>query len=133
MGTDSRNSQPTIFLVDDDDDARKALRRFLTSHGFQTESFPSAKAFLQRLPIEGVGCLILDLQMPEMSGMELQEKLARADISIPIVFLSGHGDISTSVKAIKRGAVDFLPKLAEEDDLLDAVRRGIQRSRDIRS
>lgn len=120
----------TVFLVDDDVDARTGLQRLLTSYGYQTEGFGSAKAFLDRLPISGEGCLILDHQMPEMTGMELLDKLAGTDFMIPIVFLTAHGDIPTSVKAIKRGAEDFLPKLAEEDELIDAIERSLHRSRE---
>jgi FixJ family two-component response regulator len=121
----------TVFIVDDDDQARKGVQRLLDSYCYKTETFSSAKAFLKRLPVDGVCCLLLDLQMPEMSGMELQEELASAGTTIPIVFLTGHGDIPTSVRAIKQGAEDFLPKLAEEKDLLDAVQRAVQRSRDL--
>lgn len=124
-------TQATIFIVDDDADARLGLQRLLTSCGYRTEVFPSARAFLERLPIEGDGCLILDHQMPEMTGMDLLEELAGTECKIPIVFLTAHGDIPTSVKAIKWGAEDFLPKLADEEALLDAVERAVQRSRDV--
>ena len=130
MAIDSQNQLATIFIVDDDDDARTALQRFLRSCGYQTEAFSSARAFLERLPIEGVSCLILDLQMPEMSGMALQEELTRTEYQIPIVFLTGHGDFPLSVTAIKRGAEDFLSKLADEEELLNAVERATERSRE---
>ena len=120
-----------IFLVDDDAGARTGLQELLASHGYQTEAFCSAVAFLDRLPIETTGCLVLDLHMPQMSGMELQEELAARGCTIPIVFLTAHGDIPTTVRAVKRGAEDFLPKLAEEEELLDAIQRAVQRSTQI--
>lgn len=118
-----------LFIVDDDDDARAGLERLLASHGYQTEAFNSAKGFLDRLPIDGEACLILDHHMPEMTGMELLDELSRKQFQIPIVFLTAYGDIPTSVKAIKQGAEDFLPKLAEEDELIDAIERSLERSR----
>lgn len=130
MATDDQNSPATVFIVDDDNDARKGLQRFLKSHGYQIESFSSAMEFLGRLPIDEISCLVLDLQMPEMTGLDLQEELAKANVSIPIVFLTGQGDIPATVKAIKRGAEDFLPKLATEEELVDAIERALQRSKD---
>ena len=118
----------TIFVVDDDDGARNGLQELLTSHGYRTEAFASAQDFLDRLPIAGVACLVLDLEMPVMTGLELQEELVTRGCEIPIVFLTAHGDIPKTVTAVKRGAEDFLPKLVEEEELLAALRRALQRS-----
>lgn len=117
-----------IHIVDDDDGARGGLEELLNSHDFTTKSYSSAEAFLSQLPIETPGCLLLDIHMPGISGMELQEILVERGCRLPIVFLTGHGDVPTSVRAIKRGAEDFLCKLADECDVLDAIERSVQRS-----
>ncbi|TWT76792.1 Response regulator protein TodT [Planctomycetes bacterium CA13] len=132
MIKETQNKAATIFIVDDDDGARKGVQRLLDSYGYRTETFSSAKAFLDRSPIDAEGCLVLDHHMPEMTGMELLDELTGIDCKIPIVFLTAHGDIPTSVKAIKRGAEDFLSKLAEEKELIDAIERSLQRSRKTR-
>ncbi len=131
MSSSKSISTATIFVVDDDDDARVGVERLLKSYGYQTEMFSSAKSFLDRLPIEGEGCLLLDHQMPEMTGMELLDRLAGTDCTLPIVFLTAFGDIPTSVKAIKRGAEDFLPKLSDESELIDAIERSLNRSHEL--
>lgn len=118
----------TVFIVDDEEIARTSLQRFLKSCGYQTESFVSAADFLARPVNEGIACLILDLQMPNMSGIELQQELVQSGYDIPIVFLTAQGDIPTTVKAMKHGAEDFLPKMADEKELLDAVERALHRS-----
>lgn len=131
MNSSKLISTETIYIVDDDDDARIGTQRLLKSYGYQTETFSSAKSFLDRLPIEGEGCLILDHQMPEMTGMELLDRLSDTDCTLPIVFLTAFGDIPTSVKAIKRGAEDFLPKLSDESELIDAIERSLNRSHEL--
>lgn len=118
-----------VFIVDDEENVRVSLQRFLTSYGYQTKAFASATEFLKHPPLDGVGCMILDLQMPNMSGIELQQKLANSGISLPIVFLTAQGDIPTSVKAMKLGAEDFLPKMPDTNELLEAVERALNRSK----
>ena len=120
-------SAPTIFVIDDDASVRKSLSRLLDSVGFSTESFASADEFLKRERFEGIGCIVLDVRMPGLSGMDLQDELNKADYSMPIIFITGHGDIPMSVQAMKKGAVDFLPKPFDEDQLLDALRKAIER------
>ncbi len=117
----------TIFVIDDDASVRKSLSRLLDSVGFSTESFASADEFLKRERFEGIGCIVLDVRMPGLSGMDLQDELNKADYSMPIIFITGHGDIPMSVQAMKKGAVDFLPKPFDEDQLLDALRKAIEK------
>src|SRR5438105_5942593 len=118
---------PCVFVVDDDLSLRKALGRLLKSAGFQVEALPSAEEFLRRPAPDGPGCVILDVRMPGLSGLDLQRALAERQISLPIVFITGHGDIPTSVRAMKAGAVDFLPKPFHDEDLLAAVRQALRR------
>jgi len=115
----------TVFIVDDDASVRKSMARLLRSEGIETESFESAPAYLEREDYDGVGCVLLDINMPEMSGVELQARLADRGRALPIVFLTGHGDVAISVMAMKRGALDFLVKPADEADLIRAVRRAL--------
>jgi len=112
----------TIFVVDDDPLVRKGVQRLLKSAGYFTEVFPSAKEFLESdYSSEGPTCLILDVKMPGLSGFDLQEELSAARYAMPIIFITGHGDIPSSVKAMKKGAVDFLSKPFEDQDLFDAI------------
>jgi FixJ family two-component response regulator len=97
--------------------------------GFQVETFPSAEQFLERAHYDGVGCIVLDVRMPGLSGMDLQEELSKAEYSMPIIFITGHGDIPMSVEAMKKGAVDFLPKPFDDEELLQAVRAAIEKDR----
>jgi len=120
-------SNPTVFVVDDDASVRKSLARLMRSVGLNVEMFASAQEFLRRKRFEGPGCLVLDVRMPGLSGLDLQEALTAADTSIPIVFITGHGDIPMSVQAMKAGAVDFLPKPFKDQDLLDAIHQAIDR------
>lgn len=117
----------TVFVIDDDPQVLKAITRVLASDGWATRSFRSAKDFLNELADDTPGCLVLDLLMPEMTGLDLQLELARIGQARPIVFLSGEGDVPTSVRAMKCGAVDFLTKPVESRTLLDAVRRAMER------
>ncbi len=121
--------KPTIFVVDDDASVRKSLSRLLDSLGFAAETFASADEFLKRERYEGIGCIILDVRMPGLSGMDLQEELCKADYTLPIIFITGHGDIPMSVKAMKKGAVDFLPKPFDVQELKDALNRAIATDR----
>src|SRR5512139_1930445 len=122
-----RETGPTIFVVDDDAAVRRSLTRLLRSVGWNTEAFASADDLLGRAPITGPGCLLLDVQMPGMNGLELHERMAEAGISLPVVFLTGRGDIPMSVHAMKQGAVDFLVKPVEEDVLFQALDQAIKR------
>jgi FixJ family two-component response regulator len=116
---------PVIFVVDDDPSVRKSLTRVMTSAGYAVEAFASARDFLAREPVVGPCCVVLDVRMPGLTGLDLQETLARAGHRMPIVFITGHGDISMSVKAMKDGAVDFLTKPFDVENLLDAVQRAV--------
>jgi len=120
------SATPTIFLVDDDPSVLKALSRVLREDGFSVETFDSAEAFLARPDRKAEGCLVLDVTMPGLDGLELQRRLAAAGESLPIVFISGHGDIPMSVRAIKAGATDFLTKPVEAKALVAAVRAAIE-------
>ena len=116
---------PVIFIVDDDPSVRKSLTRVMTSAGYAVETFSSARDFLDRAPVAGPGCLILDVRMPGLSGLDLQEALLGKGHRIPIVFITGHGDISMSVKAMKGGASDFLTKPFDVEQLLVAIDRAV--------
>jgi FixJ family two-component response regulator len=118
----------TVFLVDDEPGMLKALTRLLEAEGFAVRAFTSAKTFLESYHAEVLGCVVLDVAMPELDGLELQQRLARSGVLLPIVFLTGHGDIPTSVRAIKAGALDFLTKPVKDVDLLRAVRAALQRA-----
>ncbi len=118
-----------VFLVDDDPSVRKALARLLRADGFQVETFASAEEFLAYERPDAPGCLVLDLHMPGLNGLQLQRRLQQARADLPIIFITGHGDIPTSVEAMKAGAADFLPKPFENAHLLEAVRQAIARDR----
>ncbi len=123
-----------VFVVDDDPGVRKSLLRLLKSAGYQAESFASADEFLvcwEQDPRPG--CVLLDLQMPGLDGLQLQDRLQTAAQGIPIIFITGHGDIPSSVKAMKAGAVDFFPKPFKAEDLLEAVQEALQRDRHARA
>jgi FixJ family two-component response regulator len=119
--------KPTVFVIDDDASMRRGLSYLLQSAGYTVEIYSSAEQFLTREHFEGVGCIVLDVQMPGLSGMDLQDELNKADYSMPIVFITGHGDIPTSVRAMKKGAVDFLMKPFDDKELLQAVEKAIER------
>lgn len=121
---------PTVFVVDDDASVRRSLARLLKSAGYQVEMFPSALEFLASdRHHHSAACLVLDLRLPGLTGMDLQARLAELRSLLAIVFITGHGDIPTSVRAMKDGAVDFLPKPFDDTQLLDAVARAIERTR----
>jgi len=117
----------TIFIVDDDPSVRKSLLRLIRSSGWQGEAFTSAKEFLARAAFSRTGCVILDVRMPGMTGPELRDLMAAQDISLPVIFLTGHGDIPTGVEAMKKGAVDFLQKPVNDEVLLQAIRHAVER------
>lgn len=118
---------PVVFVVDDDASVQRGLKRLLRSAGFTAETFASAPDFLERHDRNVPGCVILDLAMPGFDGLQMQKALTDQGSVLPIIFLTGHGDIATSVRAMKGGAVDFLTKPVTDDDLLSAVRMAIQR------
>jgi FixJ family two-component response regulator len=121
---------PTVFVIDDDPSVRVALKRLVESVGLNCETFDSPDTYL-RAPQERVpGCLVLDVRMPGMSGLDLQTQLARQGYCLPIIFLTAHGDVRTSVRAMKAGAVEFLTKPFHEQELLDAIQHAIERDRE---
>jgi two-component system response regulator FixJ len=119
---------PIVFVLDDDPSVRKSLGRLLKSAGYLAETFASAVEFLRRGECTGPGCLVLDLQMPGLNGLELQHALAGTAHALPIIFISGHSDIPSSVRAMKNGAMDFLPKPFKAQDLLGVIREALERS-----
>ena len=119
-------SVKTIFVVDDNASLRKALSRLFRSVDYTVETFATAQAFLDRKPVEHPACVVLDVRMPRMSGLDLQAELASAGSDLPIIFITGHGDIDMAVRAMKDGAVDFLPKPFDDQDLLDSVERALE-------
>ena len=120
---------PVVFVVDDDPSVRSSLKFLISTVGLQVESFDSADTFLHRKPPDAPSCLVLDVRLPGLSGLDLQRELAARDIRIPIVFVTGHGDIPMSVRAMKAGAVEFLTKPFHDQDLLDAIRIALERDR----
>jgi FixJ family two-component response regulator len=124
----STQDTPTVFIVDDDKDVRESLQELLESVGLQSKSFGSAQEFLSSLRSDGPSCLILDVRLPGISGLDLQHELKRGKVSIPIIFLTAHADVPMSVKAMKSGAT----KPFRQQDLLDAVQRSLTRDRIVR-
>jgi len=118
---------PTVYVVDDDPSHLASVGRLLRASGLQVQAFASAAEFLERRPADARGCVVADLQMPGMNGIELQEALAKSENPLPVVFLSGHGDIPTSVEAMRHGAEDFLTKQAPREELLAAIQRALVR------
>ena len=125
--TDNRPPAPTVFVVDDDVSFLAAVSRLLRATGHPVKTFPSASDFLKNLPAAGPGCVVADLQMPGLSGLDLQAAMARSNNPLPVLFLTGHGDIPTSVHAMRQGAEDFLTKRAPKEELLNAVKRALAR------
>src|SRR5437588_6441280 len=120
---------PTVFIVEDDPEFREALKGLFRSVGMRAQVFGSAGELLQSKVPDGPSCLVLDIRLPGQSGLDLQSELAKIDIHIPIIFMTGHGDIPMSVKAMKAGAIDFLTKPFRDQDMLDAVGAAIDRDR----
>jgi two-component system, LuxR family, response regulator FixJ len=116
----------TVFVVDDDEGVRSSLGLLLESVGYHCALFASAREFLERYRPDQAGCLLLDIRMPDMSGIELQEHLAARGVFLPVIFITGHGDVPMAVQAMKNGAFDFLQKPFRDQELLDRVSRGIQ-------
>ena len=124
----SHGSIPIVFVVDDDVSVRESLEILIRHEGLEVETFQSAREFLARPRCEVPCCLILDVSLPDLSGLELQERIAAERSAMPIVFLTGYGDIPMTVKAMKRGALEFLTKPFDADVLLDAIRKALRRS-----
>jgi FixJ family two-component response regulator len=122
-----------VFVIDDDESIRESLKSLLRSVGLSVVTFASAQEFLQSERPDVAACLILDVRMPGQSGLDLQRDLAEANIHIPIIFITGHGDIPMSVRAMKAGAVEFLTKPFRDQDLLDAIQQALERDRRARS
>jgi len=120
---------PTVFVIDDDDLVRKSIQGMLKSVGLRSETFGTPQEFLRNKHTDGPSCLILDVRLPGVSGLDFQRDLADAGIRIPIIFITGHGDIPMSVKAMKSGAVEFLTKPFRDQDLLDAINQALDRDR----
>jgi RNA polymerase sigma factor (sigma-70 family) len=125
-------SSSLVYVVDDDESVLRAMSRLIRSAGLETETFPSAYAFLASAPPDRPACLVLDVRMPGLGGLDLQESLRRANRDIPIVFVAGQSDVPMSVRAMKGGAVDFLEKPLMDGELLEAVERALVRARDAR-
>jgi FixJ family two-component response regulator len=123
------SSDPTVFLIDDDANVRASIQGLLKSVDLRSESFGTAEEFLRNGEPDGLSCLVLDVSLPGVSGLELQRKLADAGVRIPIIFITGHGDIPMTVKAIKSGAVEFLTKPFDDQDLLNAIQQAFDRDR----
>jgi len=120
---------PTVFVVDDDPLVRKAIQGMLKSVGLHSETFGTPQEFLRSKRVEGPSCLVLDVRLPGVSGLDFQRELTNAGVRIPIIFITGHGDIPMSVRAMKSGAVEFLTKPFRDQDLLDAIYQALDRDR----
>ncbi len=126
-------SDPSVFIIDDDPSARRGLTRLVRAAGMNAESFASAGEFLASAKLDGPGCIVLDVRMPGMTGPELQEELGRSDYCMPIIFISAHGDVPTAAESMKRGAVNFLTKPVDGDDLQEAIHEALARDAENRA
>ncbi|MGA1842547.1 MAG: response regulator transcription factor [bacterium] len=120
---------PTVYILDDDSSVLISMKRLIESADFHVETFSSAAEFLEHKPRRNPSCLVLDVHLPDINGLNLQDELFKRNISMPIIFITGYGDIPMSVKAIKKGAVDFLPKPFEDKEILSAIEQAIFKSR----
>jgi len=125
-------AEPTIFVIDDDPSVRQSLESLIKSVGWRVRTYGSAQEFLGSGHLEAPGCIVLDVRLPGLSGLDLQQALLRAKSHLPVIFITGHGDIPMSVQAMKAGAVEFLPKPFREQDLLDALKLALDRDRTTR-
>jgi FixJ family two-component response regulator len=123
---------PIVFVVDDEPTVCASIKRLVRSVGIEAQTYSSAQEFLRGKRPDVPGCLVLDVRLPDLSGLDLQQELAKANITLPIIFVTGHGDIPMSVRAMKAGAVEFLTKPFREQDLLEAIQQGIRQHRAIR-
>jgi FixJ family two-component response regulator len=126
------HAEPTVIIVDDDAQMRESLRNLIRSVGLRVELFASAREFVQGQHPDAPSCLVLDVRMPGLSGLDLQRQASEAGLEIPIIFITGHGDIPMTVRAMKAGAVEFLTKPFRDQDLLDAIQQALERSRKAR-
>lgn len=126
---EASETPPVVFIIDDDSSVRESLTELFTSVGLQVAAFGSPAQFLHDRTLDAPGCLVLDVRLPGASGLDFQADLARADIQLPIIFITGHGDIPMTVRAMKAGAVEFLTKPIRDQDLLDAVQRALDLDR----
>jgi FixJ family two-component response regulator len=124
-----KETEAVVFVVDDDSSVREAITSLVKSVGMRVENFETAQDFLQRKHLDAPGCVVLDVRLPGMSGLDLQRELAEHDIKFPIIFITGHGDIPMSVRAMKAGALEFLTKPFRDQDLLDAIQQALERDR----
>jgi FixJ family two-component response regulator len=122
--------EATVFIIDDDVRMRAAMQRLLKSVGLHAESFATPQDFFRRKPPDGPSCLVLDVRLPGMSGLDVQRRLIESGFQIPVIFITGHGDIPMTVKAMKSGAVEFLTKPFRDQDLLDAIQLALERGND---
>jgi FixJ family two-component response regulator len=127
-----KEKPPTVFVVDDDEAVRTSLRLLLKSVGLQVETFASAQEFLDQFDPDRAGCLVLDIRMPGMSGLELQQQLNERHSIMPIVFITGHGDVPMAVEAMQAGAVDFIQKPFRDQDLIDRINRALEKDKAMR-
>jgi len=118
---------PTVFIIDDDRSMRQAIQDLVESVGLRAEAFATGQDFLRKQPTGGPSCLVLDVRLPQMSGLDFQRQLAETGVQIPIIFITAHGDIPMSVRALKSGAVEFLTKPFRDQDLLDAIQQALER------
>ena len=125
-------TDPIVIIIDDDPSFRRSTERLIRSAGFNVQAFGAATEFLRGRRPDAPACLVLDVRLPILSGLDLQRELARAGVEIPIIFITGHGDIPMSVQAMKAGAIEFLTKPFREQDLLDAIQQAIKRDRTAR-
>jgi FixJ family two-component response regulator len=124
--------RPTVYVIDDDVSVRDAIEGVVKSVGLRAETFASTQAFLNRIPSDGPNCLILDVRLPGLSGLDFQQQLTQAKTNIPIIFVTGYGDIPMTVRAMKAGAIEFLTKPFRDQDLLDAIQRALEADRTAR-
>ncbi|MDD4857018.1 MAG: response regulator transcription factor [Candidatus Krumholzibacteria bacterium] len=122
-------NEPVVFIVDDDPDVRSLITRLIQSVGLPVEAFASSQEFLSRAKPEEPACIVLDIRLPGLSGLDLQERLVQSGIDVPVIFITGFGSVPQSVRAMKAGAVDFIEKPFENQTLLDAVNRALEKSR----
>jgi FixJ family two-component response regulator len=127
-----KEKPPTVFVVDDDEAVRTSLRLLLKSVGLQVETYGSAQEFLDQFDPDRAGCLVLDIRMPGMSGLELQQQLNERHSIMPIVFITGHGDVPMAVEAMQAGAVDFIQKPFRDQDLIDRINRALEKDKAMR-
>jgi FixJ family two-component response regulator len=120
---------PTVFVIDDDSGMRQAIQDLVEAVGLRAEAFTTGEEFLKKPPTADPSCLVLDVRLPQMSGLDFQQKLAELGLGIPVIFITAHGDIPMSVRALKSGAVEFLTKPFRDQDLLDAIQQALHRDR----